>query len=41
VSVFGIEMDDNDEYPSKQSFPIEITVFVLEMDVNYEHSLKQ
>jgi hypothetical protein len=34
-------MVDNDEYLLKQLFPIEATVFGIEIDDNDEHQLKQ
>jgi hypothetical protein len=34
-------MDIDDEHPRKQSFPIEVTEFGIEMNVDDEHPRKQ
>jgi hypothetical protein len=39
VTVFGIEIDIDDEHPLKTCFTIEVTIFGIEMDVNGEHIL--
>jgi hypothetical protein len=37
VTVFEIEMDDNDEYPSKQISQSKIIIFEIETIVNEGH----